>query len=291
MAWTAIVNPAAGRGRTRRLLAGLERAATAAGAALEISDAPGAPTRLAHAAAAAGHDLVACGGDGLVTEVAGVAADTGRRLAIVPTGSGNDFARTLGYATKRPLEAFGVLAAGRDRVVDLGRVNGRWFTTVTASGFDAEANRWANTVTRLSGTTLYVAAIFRTLAVYRPQEFRITVDGEAHEITAWLVAVGNGPSYAGGMRVAPGARLDDGILDVTVVGAVSRAALVANLPKIFSGRHVAHPDVHLFRGSRVEVAPGAPGGFAMECYADGERVGPLPAAIEAVRGALTVRVP
>ena len=102
----------------------------------------------------------------------------GRTLAVVPTGAGNDFARGLGYDPKHPLDAFDALAHGRDRVVDLGRVNGRWYTCVTASGFDAEANRWANTVHRLSGTALYVAAVLRTLAVYNPHPFRLTVDGE-----------------------------------------------------------------------------------------------------------------
>src|SRR5262252_5194381 len=120
MPWTAIVNPAAGRGRTRRLLNDLNAAARAANAEIVVSPEPGAPTKLAHDAAEKGHDLVACGGDGLVAEVAGVAADTGRRLAVVPTGAGNDFARVLGYDTKKPLDAFAVLDGGHDRTVDLG---------------------------------------------------------------------------------------------------------------------------------------------------------------------------
>jgi diacylglycerol kinase (ATP) len=288
--WTAIVNPAAGRGRTKRLLDALRRAARAAGAEVHVSPEPGAPARLARAAAAAGHDLVACGGDGVVAEVAGVAADTGRRLAVVPTGAGNDFARLLGYDAKRPLDAFDVLAHGRDRRVDLGRVNGRWYTCVTASGFDAEANRWANTVRRLSGTTLYVAAVLRTLAVYRPHRFRVTVDGTSHECTAWLVAVGNGPAYAGGMKVAPGATLDDGLLDVTVVGAMSRLEFLYNFPKVFKGSHVRHPKVRTFRGARIGLES-LDATVPMEIYADGERVGPLPGTMEAVRDALTVRVP
>ena len=100
--WTMIVNPAAGRGRTRKMLEDITRAASAAGVAVEVSPEPEAPARLAKEAAAAGRDLVACGGDGVVSEVAAVAADTGVRLAIVPTGVGNDFARELGYDTKRP---------------------------------------------------------------------------------------------------------------------------------------------------------------------------------------------
>jgi diacylglycerol kinase (ATP) len=285
-----IVNPVAGRGRTQKLLPALERTAAAAGVALHVSPEPGAPSKLARAATDEGHDLVACGGDGLVTEVAGVAADTGRRLAIVPTGAGNDFARTLGYEPKRPLEAFGALEHGRDRVVDLGRVNGRWYTCVTASGFDAEANRWANTVRRLSGTTLYVAAVLRTLAVYKPHRFRLTVDDETIETRAWLIAVGNGPAYAGGMRVAPGAQLDDGLLDVTIIGAISRAAFLWNFPKVFKGTHISVPGVTTRRGAHVSLES-LDGSIPIEVYADGERVGPLPGTMEAVRDALTVRVP
>jgi diacylglycerol kinase (ATP) len=290
MPWTAIVNPAAGRGRTRKLLTELTQVARSSDVELHVSPEPGAPTKLALAAVESGHDLVAIGGDGLVTEVTGVAADSGRRLAVVPTGAGNDFARVLGYDPKRPLDAFRALDHGHDRVVDLGRVNGRWYTCVTASGFDAEANRWANTVQRLSGTTLYVAAVLRTLAVYKPHPFRLSVDGEEHDVRAWLVAVGNGPAYAGGMKVAPSARLDDGLLDVTVVGDVSKPEFLRNFPKIFKGTHVAHPKVRTFRGAKIELSSLDPS-LPMEVYADGERVGPLPGRMEAVRDALTARVP
>jgi diacylglycerol kinase (ATP) len=290
MGWAVIVNPAAGRGRTRKRLGELRAAAAAAGASLHVSPEPAAMVELARHAAACGDDLVACGGDGAVTEVAGVAADTGRRLAVVPTGSGNDFARTLGYDPRRPAAAFRALHDGVDRVVDLGRVNGRWYTCVAASGFDAEANRWANTVRRLSGTALYVAAVVRTLAVYRPHPFRVEVDGVARDVDAWLVAVGNGPAYGGGMRITPDAALDDGELDVTVVGALSRLQFLRAFPGVFRGTHVRHPAVTTLRGRVVTVASrnGAP---AMEVYADGERVGPLPAHMEAVCAALTVRVP
>ena len=290
MTWTVIVNPAAGRGRTRRLLPDIEERAAAVGAKIEVSLSADDPPRMAREAAAQGHDLVACGGDGVAAAVAGVAADTGRRLAIVPTGAGNDFARNLGYDAKHPLAAFDALAHGRDRVVDLGRVNDRWYTCVTASGFDAEANRWANTVHRLSGTALYVAAVLRTLAVYQPHPFRITVDGEQHELRAWLVAVGNGPAYAGGMKITPKASMDDGVLDVTVVGELTRMQFLANFPKVFKGTHLAHPDIAIFRGTRVEIESLDPS-LPMDVYADGERVGPLPATMEAVRQALRVRVP
>jgi len=207
----------------------------------------------------------------------------------VPTGAGNDFAVTLGYDRARPLDAIAAIATGRDELVDLGVVNGRWYTCVTCSGFDAEANRWANTVTRLSGTSLYVAAVLRTLAVYRPHPFRVTVDGLAHESPAWLVAVGNSRAYAGGMQIVPDARVDDGLLDVCVIGDMSRAKLLRHFPKVFSGSHLSVPGIHIYRGEHITVE--ALGGDSMEVWADGERVGPLPATMEPRRAALRVRVP
>ena len=194
----------------------------------------------------------------------------------MPTGAGNDFARGLGYDPKHPLDAFDALEHGHDRVIDLGRVNGRWYTCVTASGFDAEANRWANTVHRLSGTALYVAAVLRTLAVYKPHPFRLTVDGETHEFRAWLVAVGNGPAYGGGMNIAPSASLDDGLLDVTVVGAMTRAADARELPEGLQGHARGAPAGHApSAATRVELESLDPS-VPMDVYADGERVGPLP---------------
>jgi diacylglycerol kinase (ATP) len=292
MPWTVIVNPAAGRGRTRRLLPDLTRAFDAVDddVVVEVSSAPGEPARLASKATSAGRDVVACGGDGVVSEVAGVATDAGKRLAIVPTGAGNDFARTLGYDTKEPLRAVDVLTNGTDRVVDLGHVNGRYYTCVTASGFDAEANRWANTVTRLSGTTLYVAAVLRTLAVYQPHPFRVTVDDQSVDVDAWLVAVGNGPAYAGGMHITPDAQMDDGLLDVTIVGRLGRVAFLRAFPGVFKGTHVTHPAVTTYRGKNVTISSRDPS-TPMDVYADGERVGPLPATMHAAPAALTVRVP
>ncbi|MGH9027253.1 MAG: diacylglycerol/lipid kinase family protein, partial [Acidimicrobiia bacterium] len=217
MVWTAIVNPAAGRGRSRKLLPKLRAALAASDLDVDVvvSAGPDDPARIARAAFAAGRDVVACGGDGLVAELAGIAAESDGLLAIVPLGAGNDFARTLNIDHRKPLAAVDLLRDGKELLVDLGRVGDRWFTSVANTGFDAEANRWANGVNRLSGTTLYVVAVVRTLAVYKPQRLRLTLDdGEPREIRAWLVAFANGDSYAGGMRIAPSARLDDGALDI-----------------------------------------------------------------------------
>ncbi|MDQ1467920.1 MAG: diacylglycerol kinase [Actinomycetota bacterium] len=291
MPWTLVLNPVAGRGHTRDLAPALRAAVARAAfdAEVVVSASAADAEALARKAADAGRDLIAAGGDGTVGLLAGVAADTGCRLGIVPTGSGNDFAAALGYDRKRPLDAIAAIAGGRDATVDLGVVNGRWYTCVTCSGFDAEANRWANTVTRLTGTTLYVAAVLRTLAVYRPNPFRVTVDGTVHETPAWMVAVGNSRAYAGGMQIVPDARMDDGLLDVCVIGNLSRSQLLRHFPKVFRGAHLSVPGVETYRGSRITVE--ALGSDTMEVWADGERVGPLPATMEPRPGALRVRVP
>ena len=104
------------------------------------------------------------------------------------------------------------------------------------------------------------------------------------------MAVGNGPAYAGGMRVTPDARLDDGLLDVTVVGAMSRPEFLWNFPKVFKGTHVSNPKITTRRGATVHLES-LDASIPMEVYADGELVGPLPGTMEAVRDALTVRVP
>ncbi len=176
--------------------------------------------------------------------------------------------------------------------VDLGRVETAdgtcaWSTTVANAGFDAEANRWANTIDWVGGTPLYVLAMLRTLASYRPQRVRITVDDDILDTRAWLVAVGNTRSYAGGMMITPDASLDDGLLDVCVVGRVSRADFLRTFPRVFDGTHTRHPEVTMRRGKRMTIEMPEVVGSA-ELWASGERVGPLPAQLEAVRGALRV---
>lgn len=299
------MNPSAGRGRTRKLLPRLTDAFARTGLDIDVHvsvDLDGA-VRHARDAFAGGCGVVACGGDGTVNALAGVAADHGGVLAIVPTGAGNDFARHLGLDRRRWLDAIPLLETGRVGTVDLGRAELTgpdsnaddgggllWFTSVANAGFDSEANRWANGVQWASGTTLYVLAVLRTLATYKPHRFRLIVDGDDHDIEAWLVAVGNTRGYAGGMLITPGADLDDGQLDVCVVGPVSRAGFLRSFPRVFRGTHVSHPAVDMYRGKVIELTSLDPS-VPIELYGAGERIGPLPARMEAVPGALQVIVP
>ena len=244
---------------------------------------------------ARGRAVVAAGGDGTVCALAGVAAEDGGVLGLLPLGSGNDFARQLDVPRGDPQAAIEVLRSGRVVRADLGRAHtadgaSTWFTTVANTGFDAVANAWANRVTWTSGTPLYVLATLRTLVAYSPTRVRVTVDDETIETRAWLVAVGNTRTYASGMMITPTASVHDGVLDVCVVGPVSRVGFLRTFPSVFSGTHVDHAQVRVARGTRVtvEVLDAHP---AVDLWASGEHAGPLPAQIEPAPGALAVVVP
>lgn len=290
--WTAVVNPAAGRGRSRRLVPRLVSTLSSCGAGVtvHVTQTQSEAVRLARPAFERGDGVIACGGDGTVSHLAGVAAEVGGVLAIVPTGSGNDVARELGIDPRRPLHAVELVHTGRVVQVDLGRANGMWFASVASTGFDAEANRWANEVQWLGGTVLYVLAMLRTLATYRPRRFRVSVDGgELREVDAWLAAIGNTPSYGGGMRITPGASIDDGLLDACIVGPLTRADFLRTFPRVFRGTHTNHALVQQMRGRTFDIE--AVDGTTPELYASGERVGLLPAHIEVAAGALHVVAP
>ncbi len=239
--------------------------------------------------------LVVVGGDGMVhlgvNALAGSGAAFGQTpLGIIPSGTGNDLARALGLPRHDiPAAAARVLAAlaSGGRLIDAGRVcsggRTRWFAGVVSAGFDAAVNERANGWRRPRGQARYNLAMLRELATFRAIEYTVTADGERWQQGAMLISVANGQSIGGGMKVVPDAVLDDGYLDLFIVRPLSRAGFLAVFPKVFSGRHVGHRAVEIRRVRRVELE--APGVVA---YADGERIGPLPLAIEVVPGAIRV---
>jgi diacylglycerol kinase (ATP) len=284
-------NPTAGGGRTAALLPAVAERLAAGGAEVErhrtasLEDA-----RLTACKAAGSFDaVVAFGGDGTVGACAAGLADAGptarAALGLIPAGGGNDAARSLGLPFDDPLATAALLPRLRRRRADLAEVAGRRYLNVAGAGFDSEVNRIANQRLRWArGRVRYVAAVLAQLAVGRPAGFQLTLDGQQREVRAWLVAVANGPSYGGGMRVAPHAGLDDGLLDVVVIGAIGKLDFLLTFPKVFSGRHLEHPAVAVHRARRVELAADR----TLAVYADGEPAGALPATFEVQRGAIAV---
>jgi diacylglycerol kinase (ATP) len=204
---------------------------------------------------------------------------------VVPAGGGNDAARSLGLPADDPLAAAGLLIRLRRRPADLATVAGRAYLNVAGAGFDSEVNRVANQ--RLGwarGRPRYVGAVLAQLVVGRTARFELVLDGRAQRLEGWLVAVANGPSYGGGMRVAPRASLADGLLDVVVIGAIGKLEFLRTFPKVFSGAHVEHPAVAVHRAARVDLDADR----TLAVYADGEPAGTLPATFEVRPSAVTV---
>jgi diacylglycerol kinase (ATP) len=291
-----VANPSSGRGRGQRLIGMAQPMLRlfAEGSEIRISEGPEDAPRLARAAAEEGADIVAAlGGDGMVGMVANGLVGTKAALAVIPGGTGNDFAVFIGLARKKPEQALTGLVDPEYRSIDVVKLDAadgveRWFVNVAGAGFDSEVNETANRMkSRVQGTAKYVAAVVTTLRRFEAAQFTITVDGEERSLSGMLVAVGNGRSYGGGMKVTPDAVLDDGLLEVCVVKGMSRGAFLRAFPKVFRGTHVKDPRVESLRGKRVEIRCSK----NYTVYADGEAAGPLPATFEVHPGALRLAVP
>ncbi|WP_218907058.1 diacylglycerol kinase [Micromonospora jinlongensis] len=287
-----LTNPTAGRGRYRALLPRLLDGLAAAGRPVRLLQAssPAEAEAACRAAVADGAGaLVAIGGDGTVHRALQAVAGTDVPFGPIPAGTGNDFALDTGFPAD-PLAAADVIASalrdGRSRAVDLARMTDsdgveRWYGAVLAAGFDAIVNERANRMRWPRGPRRYDLAILVELARLRPRRYTLRLDGVPHELDAVLVAVGNCPTYGGGMRICPDADPTDGLLDVVVAGRVNRRTLVRVKPRIYQGSHVSHPLVRSFRARTVELSA-----EGITTYADGERSLTLPVTISAVPGAL-----
>jgi diacylglycerol kinase (ATP) len=288
-----IVNPTSGGGRGWRVLGQAAPLLRKAGLAPEIvvctnGDEPGA---LARQAAVAGHRLVvAVGGDGQAAAVAAGLVGSDTTFAILPAGSANDYARTLGLPRGNVAAAVDAIAAGKTARVDTVRVTvagrERHFLNVIGTGFDAVVAGRAEKIPVLRGTGRYVLALMAELPRFKAATITLDVDGETRELRAMMVAIAKGNSYGGGMRVAPSATLDSGRLEVCIVGEISKPAFLRAFPRVFRGTHVTHPAVTMLTGREVRLAADRP----LRLIGDGEWFGELPATVKVDPASLTVVV-
>jgi diacylglycerol kinase (ATP) len=301
-----VVNPAAGRGRSLRVLPGVTAILDAAGAAYQVRESASLQDArdIAAGGAAQGQVVVAVGGDGLAGALAGAAAAADTGYGIIPAGNGNDLARGLGIPAGPA--AARVLVCGRERRVDLIAVaaDGAPEVIVAGSvylGIPSVAGEIANRTRWLRGPVVYPAAALRALAGWTPAAFRVEVagrapagDGPLGDFAGYAVVVANAAYFGAGMKVAPPAEIDDGLLDVVVMRHGSRLAFLRVLMRIKSGSHLGLPQVALDRGTDVTVTAGRD----LPAAADGETLAcaaPLRTGtslrIRAVPGALRALVP
>jgi YegS/Rv2252/BmrU family lipid kinase len=301
-----IANPASAGGRTGRRWAAIAAGLREAGLDFDsvLTDRAGQATELSREAVRRSVPLVvAAGGDGTVNEVAngffeaGEAIPTGSRLGVLPMGSGGDFRRTLGLALE-PREAARVLLAGTPRRLDAGRVTYRapgggtgvrHFVNIADAGIGGEVVRRVNRGRKRLGPATFMVASALALAGWRNRPMTVRVDGSEHRLVAQQVVVANCQYYGGGMRIAPMALPDDGLLDVILVGDLGLVENVRGLSKVRAGRHLeaGNPKWSAHRARRVEVS--SPLDVLLDL--DGEQPGTVPATFEVMPGVLTVMAP
>jgi YegS/Rv2252/BmrU family lipid kinase len=284
-----IVNPFAGGGRAGRLLGAVADALTAERLPhhIERTTSLEHARELALAAAAAGEVAVAFGGDGLIGAVAEALQHSDGVVGVLPGGRGNDLARVLGIPLE-PAAACEVLATGVVRSIDLGEVAGRAFVGIASCGFDSDANRIANETRLVRGNLVYSYAALRALVRWRPATFTVSLDGsDPRTIVGYTIAAANSRAYGGGMLLAPGASLDDGLLDVVTVGHLSKGRFLRLLPGVFKGEHIHEPTVDVARAKELTIDADRP----FTVYADGDPIAELPVTVRVLPAAARVLVP
>jgi YegS/Rv2252/BmrU family lipid kinase len=250
-----ILNPAAGRGKAGRLEPDLRKLLDAANVSytIEQTSAPGQAVELASNAALDDTILVSAGGDGTLNEILNGISSGKSVLGIIPIGSGNDFAAALGIPDDLE-KAVRILIQGRPRKVDVAEVNGRWFTNSVAIGIDGAVARSMNKAAFLPPSLAYHYGVMANLFRFRNGLIRWKSSAGSGEMRVNLASVLNGPTYGGGYRIAPMASIDDGLLDVVVVGDYGIIGRMMHLPKVKSGKHLKLAKVHAIRCSEIDIS-------------------------------------
>lgn len=223
--------------------------------------------------------VVAVGGDGLAHLVLQSVVPGKVPFAVIPAGTGNDFVRALKWPLEQLENQLDFITTTKSTPIDLGIVDGEWFGAVLSSGFDSKVNEKANTLRWPKGPAKYNVAIALELPLFKPSYFEIELDDRTISTDAMLIAVGNGSSYGGGMQVCPDASLTDGLFDVMILNPISKVEFVKVFPKVYSGAHIHHPEVNIYRSQKIRINSKA------VAYADGERIGSLPVSAECVAAA------
>ncbi len=283
-----IVNPAAGAGKTARKWPHIMARLRSIGLHFDydITEAPGHARELAKDAVAKGYGLVvSVGGDGTINEVVNGLYDTGNiadvMLGIIGTGTGGDYIRTIGIA-RAHLEAYQCLNEPRRVTVDVGVIEyldggetmRRLFVNFAGMGFDAEIVRTTTLKYKAwNATVAYLAGLLSSLLFYKNKTVTINIDGEAIQEKVCTVLVSNGKYGGGGMFAAPEADLSDGLLDVLIIGDLSKPDLLWSLPRVYRGTHLTHPKITLKKARDIEIRSDD----SVFLQADGELLGGLPA--------------
>ena len=299
--FTFIMNPMAGKGAARKVLAELERLLPGLGLGYEAvyTLRPGHATEIARTCSSP--HVIAVGGDGTINEAVNGIMGSGKVLGIIPTGSGNDLIKSLGIPRKLQA-ALDVLRSGNVRRIDAGRVAcgnlstgsmqyapGRYFINGVGIGFDASVARRVSEIGYLRGTLLYLVAVLQTLGHYKAPFLRVSVDGSTTVGKKLLIAIGNGKCAGGGFYLTPDAVVDDGALDVCAIQDLPVLKILRLIPSVMSGKRVEDPGVSYSRTTSITVESAE----RLTVHADGEVIGRdvFGVKVEVVAGSMLIIAP
>ena len=286
--WLLVVNPKAGKGKSNYLSSKLEELLKSNKLPYEVIKKSSFEETLfdfqQRIRSGNFERVIAIGGDGLVNLCLQEIAERDIALAVIPAGTGNDFARAVGAYKKSIEEIFNAIRSQDPTAIDLGLVTGnfgkRWYVQVLSTGFDALVNDFANKITWPKGQIKYTLATIFTLARFKPIKYELVVDDKKFDQNFMLLSVANGETYGGGMKICPNASNSDGIFDILLVHPVSKIVLLTIFPKVFAGKHIPHPKIEIIHGQKVKILADA------TAFADGEFISKLPIEITNVQNAL-----
>jgi YegS/Rv2252/BmrU family lipid kinase len=266
-----IINPAAGKGKTVNLIPEIRNYCEGTGLDYEIAttEYPGHATQIAlNYSKAQKLRIYSVGGDGTLNEVLNGMAGSGSSLAVIPSGSGNDFIKSI-HGEKMPADLVKSAVEGKEHLVDYARVNDKYFINISSIGFDAEVvwqGRHFKKIPLITGKMVYVLGILTSIILCKNHHMDIKIDDKLISSKTLLVAIGNGRYYGGGMLVLPDAEIDDGLFDICHAQAMKRLKILQLFPKYMKGKHATIKGVSLYKGKKVEINLDKP--VPMNC--DGE---------------------
>ncbi|ERI95637.1 lipid kinase, YegS/Rv2252/BmrU family [Clostridiales bacterium oral taxon 876 str. F0540] len=256
-----IINPAAGKGKTLKFIPLIEKIFQHRNEKyiIEVTKGVGHASELVRKyCSEEDYRVYSVGGDGTLNEVLNGIVNTNSSLAVIPCGSGNDFIKSIyNYSKREKIEdIFLKMIDGKDKYIDLGKVNNRYFINIASVGFDAEVAYNAIKLKKLpfiGGTLAYILGIIITVFKYKSPDLKINIDNRQFNMKALLVAVANGRYYGGGINVTPKAEIDDGIFNICNIEEVSKPKILILFPKVIKGTHSKIKEVHFTNGKNIKL--------------------------------------
>lgn len=253
-----IINPKAGKGKALKIIPEIEEEFknTNEEFLIEITEKVGHATEIVRKyVSKENYRVYAVGGDGTLNEVLNGMINSESCLGFIPNGSGNDFIRSL-YKGKLPRNIIKDTINGKIKPIDLAKVDDRYFINISSIGIDAEVANNARNIKKcpfISGKIAYILSAIITILMYKHKEIQLTIDSKEIKIKNTLLALANGRYYGGGMKVAPDADLQDGLLDICAIDKLSRAKMFILFPKLIKGKHHQIKEVTFYKGKKVTV--------------------------------------